>query len=88
MVAVWGSKVRTDEDGVEDVIDGADDEASPDDEEGSFAPVAGEAKVDGDGSPDEKGAEGGDHGAGSEGECPEDDAGNAEDQKARPARMP
>ena len=53
--------------------------ASPDGEEGGFSPVAAKAEVDRDGSPDEEGAEGGDHGADGEGEGPEDDAGNTQD---------
>ena len=58
-----GSHMGSDQDRVEDVVDGADDERSPDAEESSFAPVSAEAEVDRDGSPDEEGAEGGDHGA-------------------------
>ena len=73
-----GAEVGADQDGVEDVVDGADDEASPDGKEGGFAPVASEAEVDCHRSPDQEGAEGGDHGAGGEGEGPEDDAGNSE----------
>ena len=71
--------VRADEDWVEDVVDGADDKSSPDSEQSCFAPVAGQAEVDRDGSPDEEGAKSWDHGAGCEGEGPEDDAGNSED---------
>ena len=74
-----GAQVGADEDRVEDVIDGADDECSPEAEEGGFSPMAGEAEVDRYRSPDEEGAEGGDHGAGGEGEGPEDDARNSED---------
>ena len=40
--------------------------------------MAVEAKVGGDGSPDEEGAEGGDHGEGGEGGGPEENAGDAE----------
>ena len=36
--------------------------ASPDAEQSGFAPVSAESEVDRDGSPDEEGAEGGDHG--------------------------
>jgi hypothetical protein len=78
-----GAQVGADEDGVEDVVDGADDDCSPKAEEGGFAPVAVEAEVDRDGSPDEEGAEGGDHGAGGEGEGPENDAGNSEDPEGK-----
>ena len=71
-----GAKVSADEDGVEDVVDGADDEAAPYGEECGFAPVAVKAEVDGDGSPDEEGTEGGDHGEGGEGKGPEDNSGD------------
>ena len=74
-----GCACGADQDRVEDVVDGADDERSPDAEQSSFAPVTGEAEVDRHRSPDEEGAEGGDHGAGGEGEGPEDDTGNSED---------
>ena len=74
-----GAQVGTNEDRVEDVVDGADDESSPDGEEGGFSPVAVEAEVDGDRTPDEEGAEGWDHGAGGERGSPEDDTGNSED---------
>jgi len=73
-----GAKVSADEDGVEDVVDGADDEAAPYGEECGFAPVAVKAEVDGDGSPDEEGTEGGDHGKGGEGKRPEDDSGDTQ----------
>ena len=76
-----GAEVGADEDGVEDVVDSADDACSPDGEECGFSPVAGEAEVDCDGSPDEEGAEGGDHGAGREREGPEEDAGDPEDRE-------
>ena len=76
-----GAEVGADEDRVEDVVDGADDGTSPDSEYGGFAPVPGETEVDGDRTPDEKGAKGGDHGAGGEGEGPENDAGHSEDPK-------
>jgi hypothetical protein len=78
-----GAQVGADEDGVEDVVDGADDDCSPDRKEGGFAPVAGEAEVDCYWSPDEEGAEGGDHGAGGEGEGPENDAWNSEDPEGK-----
>jgi hypothetical protein len=74
-----GAQMGADEDRVEDVVDGADDNCSPDGEQCGFPPMAAKAKVDRDGSPDEEGAEGGDHGADGEGEGPEDDAGNSED---------
>ena len=73
-----GAQVAADENGVEDVVDGADDEPTPDDEESSLAPMAVEAEIGGDGSPDEKGSEGGDHGEGGEGGGPEEDAWDAE----------
>ena len=74
-----GAQVRADQDGVEDVVDGANDDASPDGEECGLSPMAVEAEVDGDWSPDEEGTEGGDHREGHEGEGPEDDAGDSED---------
>ena len=74
-----GSDAGADEDGVEDVVDGADDDATPDGEDGGLAPVAVEAEVDGDYSPDKDCADGGDQGEDCGGEGPEDDAGNSED---------
>ena len=74
-----GAQAGADEDRVEDVVDGADDDRSPDGEERGFAPMSSEAEIDCYWSPDEVGAEGGDHGAGGEGEGPEDDAGNSKD---------
>ena len=73
-----GAQVSADEDRIEDVVDGADDEATPDGEERGLTPVAVEAEVDGDGSPDEEGTEGWDHGEGHQREGPEDDTGNSE----------
>ena len=73
-----GAEMAADEDGVEDVVDGADDEPAPYDEESSLAPMAVEAEVGCDRSPDEEGAERGDHGEGGEGGGPEEDAGDAE----------
>ena len=81
-----GPQVRADEDWVEDVVDRADDEASPDGEQGSLAPVAGKTEVDRDGSPDEEGAEGGNHGTDGEREGPEDDARNSEDPEGEASK--
>src|SRR5690242_14522934 len=48
--------------GIEEVVDGADDDASPDCEQQSFSPMAGDAEIDGDGAPDQESAEGRNHG--------------------------
>ena len=75
-----GSHAGADEDGVEDVVDGADDDATPDGEDGGLAPVAVEAEVEADWSPDKDCADGGDQGEDCGGEGPEDDAGNSRTQ--------
>ena len=68
--------------GIEEVVDSADDAASPDHEQRGLSPVAGETEVDGDGTPDEEGAKGGDHGHDRGGKSPEDDSGNSEDPES------
>jgi len=73
-----GAETGADEDGVEDVVDGGDDEASPEGEERGFAPVSGEAEVESDGSPDEDGSKGRDEGHDGGDEGPEDGFGYAE----------
>ena len=72
-----------DEDWVEDVVDGADDDGSPNAEQSGLSPVSAESEVDRDGAPDEEGAEGGNHGARGEGEGPEDDSGDSEDPEGQ-----
>ena len=52
------AELRADEHWIEEVVDAADDECSPDCKKSSLAPKAGEAEVDGDGDPDETGAHG------------------------------
>ena len=78
-----GAQVRADQDGVEDVVDGAYDEASPDGEESCLSPVAVEAEVDGDRSPDEEGTKRWDHSEGHESEGPKDDAGNSKNPEGQ-----
>ena len=72
------AKPRTDQHGVEEVVDEADDSSSPDCEESGFAPVAVEAEVERDGDPDEEGSEGGNHRQDSGEDGPEEMVGDAE----------
>ncbi len=65
--------------GIEKVVDQADEATSPDGEQGGLEPVAGEAEIEGDGSPDQDGSEGGDHGHDSGEDGPEQRVGDAED---------
>ena len=64
-------------DRVEEVVDRADDGPSPDGEHGCLDPVTAEADEEGDGSPDEDGAEGGNHGHHCCQDSPEKGIGNA-----------
>jgi len=83
-----GAQMAADEDGVEDVVDGADDKSSPDSEHGGFSPVTVKAEVDGDWSPDEEGSEGWDHGERRESDGPKYDAGNAESPEGEAGEDP